>query len=190
MGISVSEKHGVNPSIPICFYCGEGKNEVALLGKLKGDVEAPHYCLLDMEPCDLCKERRESGIHLIIVSGDQTDEIEDQRRRHEEYEPRARRSMQRPVPFIPQVDRAGWTCWVSREDFPGMVKDAPKLLAQIMRAGWVFMPKEAADMLGLTAIHEKAMEEHPDAKEIVCKDVVKPKQEDDPPCDDQNTLNS
>lgn len=39
-GIRVSEKHGVNPSITICPICGK-ETSIALLGKLKGDKEAP-----------------------------------------------------------------------------------------------------------------------------------------------------
>ena len=52
--IRISEKHGVNPTIPICFYCGEDKNEVALLGKLHGDKEAPMRMWIngDYEPDD------------------------------------------------------------------------------------------------------------------------------------------
>ncbi len=49
-GIKVSPKHGVNPTIPICFWCGEEKGEIALLGKLPGDAEAPRNMVLDYEP--------------------------------------------------------------------------------------------------------------------------------------------
>ena len=34
--ILLSPKHGVNPTIPVCFWCGREKNEVALMGYLKG----------------------------------------------------------------------------------------------------------------------------------------------------------
>ena len=64
--IPVSQKHGVNPSIPICYFCREPKNEVALLGRLRGNVKAPHHCLLDMEPCDMCAERRKTHVHLVV----------------------------------------------------------------------------------------------------------------------------
>lgn len=57
--IRISEKHGANPTIPICFFCGEDKNEVALLGKLSGDKEAPMRMWIngDYEPCDECKKK-------------------------------------------------------------------------------------------------------------------------------------
>ena len=67
-GIPISEKHGVNPCIPICFWCGEDKNEIALLGKLPGDVAAPHRAFLDFEPCAKCKEHMDKGITLVGIS--------------------------------------------------------------------------------------------------------------------------
>lgn len=68
MSIRISEKHGVNPTIPVCFWCGKEKNEVALLGKLKGDVEAPRNCILDYEPCDECKKNWSLGVALLGTS--------------------------------------------------------------------------------------------------------------------------
>ena len=86
MSIRVSKKHGVNPSVELCFYCGEGKG-VALFGKLSnqraeqmfldhevsiadvalGDVEAPRQVILNKEPCDKCKENMSRGVALIKV---------------------------------------------------------------------------------------------------------------------------
>ena len=45
-GIKLSPKHGLNPTIPVCFWCGEERNEVALLGHIGDgrkheDFEAP-----------------------------------------------------------------------------------------------------------------------------------------------------
>lgn len=31
--IKVSPKYGVNPTIPVCFFCGKPKNEIALMGE-------------------------------------------------------------------------------------------------------------------------------------------------------------
>jgi len=68
--IRLSDKHGVNPTIPICFYCGKSRNEIALLGRLKGDVQAPMNACIDMEPCDECREFMKQGIILISVRND------------------------------------------------------------------------------------------------------------------------
>lgn len=76
MSIRVSEKYGVNPTIPVCFFCGEEKNEIALLGKItnkqtKEEIEAPMRMVLDYEPCDKCKEAWSKGVAIIEVT--QTD---------------------------------------------------------------------------------------------------------------------
>ena len=59
-GIKLSPKHGLNPTIPVCFWCGEERNEVALLGHI-GDgrkleeFEAPMHMVIDYEPCEKCR---------------------------------------------------------------------------------------------------------------------------------------
>lgn len=64
-GIKVSPKHGVNPTIPVCFWCGNEKNEIALLGKLPGDAEAPRAAILNYQPCDDCKAQMSMGYTLV-----------------------------------------------------------------------------------------------------------------------------
>ena len=66
-GIRISEKHGVNPAIPKCFFCGEDKNMIILAGRLKGDVEAPRNAVWDKEPCDKCKEWMAMGVMFVSV---------------------------------------------------------------------------------------------------------------------------
>ena len=69
MSIRISKKHGLNPTIPKCFYCGADKNEIALLGTLKGDAEAPRTGLiLDYEPCEECAKNFKEGVLVIAVS--------------------------------------------------------------------------------------------------------------------------
>lgn len=64
--IKLSPKHGVNPTIPCCFWCGEQKNEIALLGKIdKQDSEAPKNLIINYEPCYKCKNIFDKGIHVI-----------------------------------------------------------------------------------------------------------------------------
>lgn len=71
--IEISEKHGLNPTIPLCFWCGKEKNEIAILGKLKDDKEAPHNCFVDYEPCEECKKEMDKGITFIGVSEEPID---------------------------------------------------------------------------------------------------------------------
>lgn len=78
-GIELSPEHGVNPTIPVCFFCGEEKNEIVLLGRVRKrdphtgkavrgtDIEAPRHMVLDYEPCDKCKAIFDQGVTLIGV---------------------------------------------------------------------------------------------------------------------------
>lgn len=67
MSIRISQKYGVNPAIPVCFFCTEPKNELILAGRLPNDEEAPQNAVWDMEPCDKCKSFMEQGIILVSV---------------------------------------------------------------------------------------------------------------------------
>ena len=66
MGITLSPKHGVNPSVGLCFFCQKPK-EVLLFGRLKGDAQAPHEVTANMEPCDECAGLMKQGVILISV---------------------------------------------------------------------------------------------------------------------------
>lgn len=63
--VYISQKHGVNPSISRCFYCGKDKNEILLFGRLPNDVEAPMHSIINYEPCDACKELFKAGVLII-----------------------------------------------------------------------------------------------------------------------------
>lgn len=65
--ILLSEKYGANPSLDLCFWCGEPKG-IVLLGKLKGDVEAPGSTVTSYEPCNKCKERMAQGVTFMSCS--------------------------------------------------------------------------------------------------------------------------
>jgi hypothetical protein len=69
--IKLSPEHGVNPTIPVCFFCGKPKNEIALLGKIGGrneDIEAPMHTVLNYEPCEECEKLMNQGITLMGTS--------------------------------------------------------------------------------------------------------------------------
>ena len=68
--ITLSPRYGVNPTIPVCFWCGEEKNEIALLGHIGDgrkheDFEAPRYSVINYEPCDKCREHMALGFTVI-----------------------------------------------------------------------------------------------------------------------------
>lgn len=68
--IALSPKYGVNPTIPVCFWCGESKNEIALLGHIGDgrkheDFEAPRYSVINYEPCDKCQAQMAQGFTVM-----------------------------------------------------------------------------------------------------------------------------
>lgn len=74
--IRLSEKHGVNPMLVQCFICGNDTGEIALLGRLQDDAEAPRKGVLRGATCDTCKGWMRQGVILIVVKdGSQIDPI-------------------------------------------------------------------------------------------------------------------
>ena len=72
-GIRISPKHGLNPAVPVCFFCGQHKNELVIPGYISaGDPEAPRNAVWDMEPCADCAEKMKLGILLISVDPKRT----------------------------------------------------------------------------------------------------------------------
>lgn len=67
-GIKISPKHGLNPTIPVCFWCGKQKNEIALMGRMKGDIEAPKNMVLDYVPCEECQNHMAMGVAILEAS--------------------------------------------------------------------------------------------------------------------------
>ena len=68
--IKLSPKYGLNPTIPICFWCGKQRGEIALMGQIGDgrkceDVEAPRYMVIDFEPCAECKKNMALGFTVI-----------------------------------------------------------------------------------------------------------------------------
>lgn len=66
--IRLSAKYGVNPSVGVCWWCGEDDGTVILAGLLPRDKEAPHRAVWSKEPCPKCVERQATGITLIVAS--------------------------------------------------------------------------------------------------------------------------
>lgn len=69
-GILLSQNHGLNPTIPVCFWCGQEKNEIALMGRIGNprmgeDLQAPMRAVIDFEPCEECRKKMESGFTVM-----------------------------------------------------------------------------------------------------------------------------
>ena len=61
--IALSPKYGVNPSITHCECCGK-EIGIALMGKLKGDVEAPKEIAMGL--CEDCQKVVDADGLLVI----------------------------------------------------------------------------------------------------------------------------
>lgn len=68
--IRLSEKHGVNPAMGVCFWCGKEDGTILLLGKLPKNAEAPRHVCASYEPCDECKKNFALGIAFVEVLDD------------------------------------------------------------------------------------------------------------------------
>lgn len=65
--VSIDPKHGLNPSMGQCFWCGEEDGTIVLLGNM-GGKEAPRHIVTSYVPCTACKEKMETGVTLMQAS--------------------------------------------------------------------------------------------------------------------------
>jgi len=142
MNIKISDKHGVNPSIVNCFYCNEAR-DIALLGKLPGDEEAPHVLgVMDMEPCHNCVSCMEKGVILISVKDGEPDKIESQKRAFDTAKHTDGRF------YIPNLYRTGgW--WVMSDDFIRRTVSPESLADNLLKHRWSFIEDSTVEALGL-----------------------------------------
>lgn len=123
--IRISPKHGLNPSITTCFFCGKDTG-VALLGRMKDDAEAPHHIIVDYEPCDDCKAIMAQGITLLEATNTP------------------------PAPDMPPVQKNTWLTgryMVIREPaFRNIIND-PELAENIIKAGKAFIDPQTFEAL-------------------------------------------
>lgn len=128
-GIILSKKYGVNPAIPLCFYCNKPKNQIILAGRIRRvgdfDAEAPRNMVWDREPCEECKGWMEKGILFISVD-----------------EAKSKGDLKNPY-------RTGGWAVVKDEAVERMGIQPPELLAQILKRRTCFLPDEVWNMLGL-----------------------------------------
>ena len=123
MTIRLSYQHGVNPTIPKCFYCLDDKNEVLLLGRLPNDERAPRGMCFDQEPCDKCKDWMEKGVLLISVKNGEPDDPNNPYR------------------------TGGWT--VVTENAIRKIIQPEEFAEAILKKRVAFVPDDAWDMMGL-----------------------------------------
>lgn len=65
--IYLHPKYGLNPSLGMCFWCGQDTGEILLYGNaVKG--EAPHRTVASYAPCKECSRKWEQGFVFIEAS--------------------------------------------------------------------------------------------------------------------------
>lgn len=72
--IRLHPKHGLNPTMPVCIWCGQDTGEIVLLGAAY-EGEAPHRMVMNAEPCDSCREAWEGGVMLALASNTKSSEF-------------------------------------------------------------------------------------------------------------------
>jgi hypothetical protein len=145
----LSNKHGVNPSVCRCWYCGEESGALILAGMIKGDEKMPMSGVFDMEPCDKCKGYMERGIILLGVKDDaELDKMEAARKDWlQKYGHLSNEKKPYPGHFVPNPHRSGgW--WLVSEDYIRRVFD--RGADRVCEHRFAFIAQEAADTLGLT----------------------------------------
>jgi hypothetical protein len=125
--LRLSEKHGVNPALDLCYFCGEAKG-VVMFGRMKGDAPAPHGVVLDKQPCDECAAHMKAGVILIEVKEGEEGE---------------------------NPHRLGGFA-VLKDDAINRIVQPPELAAQILKQRVAFVPHDAWVMLGLPTKAEAA----------------------------------
>lgn len=67
--IRLHREFGVNPTMPVCFWCGEDTGEIAWLGAAYKD-KAPRSMVMNYEPCTKCKAIMALGICVAEATSD------------------------------------------------------------------------------------------------------------------------
>jgi len=124
--ILLSEKHGVNPSLGVCFWCGQDDGTVLLVGRLPEDREAPRHLCASYEPCAACKEKMALGITII----------EADTRPAYDRQP----EMQRDV-----YPTGRW--WVLSEEWARRTLQPAEMLDSVLKYRKAFMEREVCEVL-------------------------------------------
>lgn len=126
--MKLSEKHGLNPAICCCYFCGRPKNKIVLTGA-QGDRwakkngypngEMPMFIMLagDIEPCDKCKER---GIAIAEVESDENRKLTFRR-------------------------------WLVKEEIIRKLLEHSPMISRVLKSRVMVIPKALSQTIGLPA---------------------------------------
>ena len=69
--VSIHPKYGLNLTQPICFYCGQSKDQLECLGA-SCEGKAPKYMTYDIYPCKDCEIKQRD--HAVTLEFDEDDD--------------------------------------------------------------------------------------------------------------------
>ena len=139
--LRLSETHGVNPSVGVCFWCGED-DTVILFGRLPGDREAPRRVCLSYDPCKKCEEKMALGIRVM------------------ECDERATQDGQQPInpgQFLEVYPAGRW--WVITEEAVRRFITDVDTCDQVIAKRGVMLPVELCKRLGFYDVEPTQKEE-------------------------------
>ena len=138
--IKLSEKHGLNPTIMKCFYCGgdagimltgkDGEKMAEKLGRKDGQMPM-HVGIVNDEPCSECAEYMKQGI-IIIGTKDGHD----------------------PNEVGPLECRSGHFAVVREEPIRRLLEKDQEMLESVLKDRFMFMEERSMRALGIISDKE------------------------------------
>lgn len=138
MSIKLSDKHGVNPTLGVCFWSGKPTGELALLGRLPGDEKAARNSVLSYDPCDEVAKMWARGVVFIEVT------------HNPKYEG------QPPIDIVQDLYPTGRWAVVDTSLIAKVMRD-PKMIESIIAKGKCLVEKEVYERLGLHVVRSEGV---------------------------------
>lgn len=151
--LTLHPKHGLNPTMSLCFWCGNETGEIVMLGNaFKG--EAPRTMVLGYNPCPSCAKNFATGVTIIEVSDRPLKENQPPMDREGNAYPTGRlfvvnadsfsESANLPADRLEAIRKVGM-CFMTVQDFSAMYERA---LAQgVLPAPMQHLPREEAEVI-------------------------------------------
>jgi len=132
-GITLHPKYGLNPTMGVCFWCGEEDGTIGLLGRNKGR-EAARKSILSLQPCKKCADNMALGITVVECTTYQRDPWQ--------------------VEFQHGAYPTGRWCVVKRDaEFWGCINEPMRSI--VLKKGKMFLEPEMYEQFGFAPAAEK-----------------------------------
>jgi hypothetical protein len=85
--IKLHPEYGLNPTMPVCFWCGKNTGEIVLLGRRYKGKAPRRMWLGDYTPCGECASRLKPGPdRVVIMECSRTPTLDNQPSMHEDQQ--------------------------------------------------------------------------------------------------------